>query len=88
MTEKSKSFIFYIPFELSRRIDEVAKSLGISRSACVRKCLDRDLNYILQRELSTEQRFNDEVQADHSSWIIRNANASTKKERQTDERSV
>ena len=72
MTTHTKPVLIYFPFELLTQMDAAAEKLAVSRSELARRCIRRDLDFLIQHEVSLMARFDEEVQADHNAWIKRN----------------
>jgi metal-responsive CopG/Arc/MetJ family transcriptional regulator len=63
-----KPILINIPLKLLRQLDDAAAQLSLCRSELIRRCLKRDLTFILDRQL---HRFNEAKQStmhDYAHW--------------------
>lgn len=82
MATISKPVLIYFPLDLLAQMDSAADLLAVSRSELARRCIRRDLGFLLQHEVSSVANFHNKVQAEHRTWVKSNSSHQKQKQEQ------
>lgn len=69
MTIHSRKILLSLKPETVTMLDQAAKILGMCRSDVIRRSLVRDLSYVMSHEVPNMQRFHQETEVAHGSWL-------------------
>ena len=69
MTIHSRKILLSLKPETVAMLDQAAKILGMCRSDVIRRSLVRDLDYVMNHEVPNMQRFHQETEVAHGSWL-------------------
>jgi len=64
-----KSILITIPLSLASDLDRAASALHWTRSDVIRRCLSRDIQYLLHYEIPALSSAHEPVLADHKDWV-------------------
>lgn len=69
MSTYTRKLLLSLTNETVAALDEAANALGMCRSDVIRRSLNRDLRYVMSYEVPDMQRFHQETNAAHNSWL-------------------
>ena len=69
MTIHSRKILLSLKPETVTMLDQAAETLGMCRSDVIRRSLVRDLGYVMSHEVPNMQRFHQETEVAHGSWL-------------------
>jgi hypothetical protein len=64
-----KPILLNVPLGLLQRLNQASAAMRISRSALIRRCLSRDLEFVLRCELSHLAEANEQSALDYFRWV-------------------
>lgn len=66
-----KPILINLPIDLVRQLDEAANLLGMYRTDIIRKCLSRDIQYVLQVEAPKSLKIKQNLHDEYPGWVDR-----------------
>jgi len=74
----TKAILINLDLQLVKSLDDAAHRLGMNRTDIIRRCLGRDIQYILQVECPRSVKLKQELHDQYPDWMNRFANAPSK----------
>jgi len=74
----TKPILINLDLQLVKSLDDAAHRLGMNRTDIIRKCLSRDIQYVLQVEVPKSAKLKQELNDHYPTWMNRYANAPSK----------
>ena len=74
----TKPILINLDLQLVKSLDDAAHRLGMNRTDIIRKCLSRDIQYVLQIEVPKSTKLKQELSDQYPGWMNRFANDPSK----------